>query len=437
MSVLVFERKVSKGFYRSLAEKVCPRARIVSLSDFRNVASNWVGDYIYNSRYDRPNELCDRFSDEIIARCRFLRFLPRSKAELLSRRVCNGIEELFDAEEFDAVFQGMVDNYTLDIVERIANSRGVPVVSFCGHFFPGYFRITTRGEFNELRSDVSNDEVRSVKSAVIKPDYRPSFELMAEKSPSELRKIYYRRKFIEELYYPFMKLAERDGDNYHYNTLLLREGGRSRISKSRYEGFFAEASLRNIDLSETVYLPLHMIPEATTDYWCRDVSQVRYEEAVLEFIRKSDRSVVILVKEHPSMDGWRDPSFYKKLMQFDNVVLLPPHLNSNGVVDMVDAVVVHTGSVGVEALMRGKKAYCLTENYYSSLHPNAIRVDRVTLEMLRSEPDRYSCDLFVSDLLKGLWKGRWYPGRGCREKSTFEALVASAKSFLDRRQVEP
>lgn len=430
--VLAFEDRASRGYYCELANAVFgAKARISTLSDFRGVGEKWTGEFIYSDAYDDPNDSFETHKLEIIARCRFLRSLPAIKAETLARRVWNGIEQLFDKESYQAVFQRMVDNYTLDIVARIANIRNIPVVSFVGHFFSGYFRITVRGELNIIRDTIDPGEVNAVCSNVLRDEFKPSFDRMKEKTRSRLIKTYVRRKLIEEVYYPLKKFIDRDPDNYHYGTLVLRSSNCAYVSRKRYENFSTVEDLRRLDRRKIVYLPLHMIPEATTDYWCDDWRQVQYEDCVANFVANSSSGIVFAIKEHPSMDGWRDPSFYKRLKEFPNVLLLPPSENSNAVLACSNAVAVHTGSVGVEALMRHMRAFCLTRNYYSGLHPAAQIVSSINESDLSAPVPRYDTEYFVEALLKGLYAGTWRPNKQCRE-STFNDLVAASRLYLER-----
>lgn len=429
--VVAFERKATDGIYTDLAKAVYPSLPVLSISNFRGVSEIWTGTYLYDKN---PATLSDdyvRQETDIIQRCRFLRSLDFETARGLASRFWNEMTKLFDTEHIVAVFQPMVDEYTLDIMERVARAHGVPVVSFVGHFFNGYFCITTRGELNILRDHPTQDEIRAICASVLSTDYKPSFERMKQKSQAQVAKVFCRRKLIETCYYPLMKKVERDPLNYHYNTIVLGGAGFSYVSNRRYEGFSSIEDIAGLDLARTVYLPLHMIPEATTDYWCDDWHQVRYEEGIVNTIESSDDDIIFAVKEHPSMDGWRNPAFYKRLLAYPNVYLIPPHENSNALLNLVDNVVVHTGSVGIEALMRGKRAFCLTSNYYSDLHPAVVRCQAVHLNQMMEPIPEYDPDVFVGDLLRGLYPGTWVPTKNCR-KSSFDALVAASKAYLGR-----
>lgn len=429
-TVIAFERKATDGIYTDLAKNVFPDANVITISNFRGIGDIWTGDYIYDGKNEAISVEFLQYKEDIIQRCRFLRSIDSNLAFSLALRFWNAMMRLFDSKDISAVFQPMIDEYTLDIMERVASLHKVPVVSFVGHFFGNYFRVTSRGELNNLRESIEEKEINAVYSKVLEPVFKPSFERMKEKSQFQILIIYFRRKLIEDVYYPLMKIIEHDPLNYHYNTCVLKGSGFNYVSSGRYKKFSSLEEIRKLKRETMVYLPLHMIPEATTDYWCDDWRMTRYEEGILSLLDRSDPRINFIVKEHPSMDGWRNPSFYSELSGCENVYLMKPHENSNQILDLVDNVAVHTGSVGVEALMRGKRVFCLTQNYYSDLHPAAIHVSALTLDQLIDPVPKYDSYIFIEDLLKGLYPGVWVPNKKCRE-SSFEALVAASKLYLN------
>lgn len=429
--VLAYETRSSKGLYTDLAKAVYPNIKVVSVSNFRNTADIWTGAYIYKELGQFDDEDYKAAEIEIVNRCRFLRSLDGQRAKELASKVWKGISSIFAEYKVVAVFQRMIDEYTLDITERIAKIHDVPVVSFVGHFFNGYFRITTRGELNELREQPSQSEIETVCESVLSSGYKPSFDRMKKKSQTQVIKTFLRRRLIETLYYPMMKKWDCDPLNYHYNTAVLRGADFSYVSKHRYDGFASIDDISQLSLEKVAYLPLHMIPEATTDYWCNDWRLSDYENGIIKMIEASDRDVVFVVKEHPSMDGWRNPDFYKQLSSLQNVYLIPPHENSNRLLDLVANVVVHTGSVGVEALMRGKRTFCLTPNYYSKLHPAVILCSSIRIEQMMESIPEYELEVFVGNLLQGLYPGIWMPNKKCRE-SSFDALVDASRAYIER-----
>lgn len=427
---LAVERKDSKGIYTKIASRVL-RGSVLSLSDFRGVAQIWTGEYIYNSKFDVPNLNFELVSEEVIARCRFLRSLDRVTANRIALRFWNGMEELFTQNNIEAVFQPMIDNYTLDIVARVAELNDIPIISYDRFFIKGYFRITTRGELNQIRNYITAEETDSVLNMLLLPEYQSKLARSQSLNSFQLNKTYYRRKVIESIYNPLMKKIEHDKYNYHYNTYILKGSSRAYISKNRYNKFISKKDLEQINYKYAIYLPLHMIPEATTDYWTSDWHNLDYEKKIINLVKSSDKQIQFLIKEHPSMDGWRNPDFYKELNKLNNVVLISPEVKSNDLLALCKYVLVQTGSVGIEALIRGKKVFTISDNYYSNLHPNIKKINYVSREDLLFKTEEFSNDDFIASLLKGAWKGNWIPGKKCGD-SPIEDLVESACAFLSK-----
>ena len=120
MKILIHVRTWNKEFYCRLANMAFENPDITMIADFRGLADVWSGDYLYDKSYDVSNEDFEEQKDDIITRCRFLRSIPRQKAEELARRFWNGTEKLFQEQKYDVVISPVADCYTMDILERMA-----------------------------------------------------------------------------------------------------------------------------------------------------------------------------------------------------------------------------------------------------------------------------------------------------------------------------
>lgn len=103
-----------------------------------------------------------------------------------------------------------------------------------------------------------------------------------------------------------------------------------------------------------ILFPLHLIPESSTftyaPYFCTEIF-------IIESLAKSvPWNVKILVKEHWSMLGQRPLSFYKKLQQLPNVILVSPFQTKDPKQFIADSlgVVTITGTTALEAAFLGK-----------------------------------------------------------------------------------
>ncbi|WP_421775356.1 hypothetical protein [Gracilimonas sp.] len=174
-----------------------------------------------------------------------------------------------------------------------------------------------------------------------------------------------------------------------------------------------------------VFVALHYQPEETS---CPSgkifVDQVLMVEALSKHLPKN---VSIFVKEHPSqfnpkMEGQtgRNLSFYQKLEKIDRVKFISTSINSFHLIDNSLAVATLTGTVGVEALVRGKSAIVFGTAWYESLS-GVIKINkRQDLESMYEKIRRHSID--EDAILKGLTNIRnhslkAYHYKGVKEKT--------------------
>ncbi|MCM1213736.1 MAG: hypothetical protein NC548_04350 [Lachnospiraceae bacterium] len=295
-------------------------------------------------------------------------------------------------------------------MERVAKQHEILYVSFVGHFFNGYTRISVRGELNKFPRVVSQQEIQSTLQEVLRIEYKPKFEANQQKKYYDVIKIYI-REIIKRNYFNIKKVVSRDPDNYHYGTVLEKNWHFKKVMDKNIEHYFEhmEDVRDKIEKnSKTVLLPLHLAPEATVEYWCDRVEFALYEESILKIVSEASKEVVLVIKEHPAMFLRRDLEFYRELKKYENVHLIHPYDNSNELLEWIDNVAVYTGSVGVEALFRGKRVFTFTDNYYSDLHPNIYKIDKIDRSIFDYPVVDYSNEKFMSDLLQGMFQAKFY-----------------------------
>lgn len=431
MNILIYVRPKSENFFRSVANNVFDDPQIVTFSDFNNLADVWAGKFIYSDDYDRPNADFEKEAPDILPRCRTLRKMNQEKAYSLALRYWNGMEEFFSQNKFDYLLTIPVDCYSLDIICRIAQKHNIHIISIIGSPFQGRAKITLRGEYNKVREDVPDSEIKELIDKMTKVNYLSPSEIKnVTKNHSSIIKFYTRRWLIENIYYPLLKLINRDPLNYHYNIYEVKGIPiRKRIDRN-FEKRFKHISDLNIEPKSTVYYPLHLIPEATTDYWCPDIHVANYNKFILDMINNADPRITFIIKEHPAMYGRRDLDFYDKLNSIPNVILLHPMDRSNNLLQEVENVVVDNGTVGIEALLRGKRVICMSENYYYKFHPNAFRVNKVSIESLSFPLQKYNNQEFAKALLQGCFPSDFRNSRNGIPQSNVSQVVKGIKSYI-------
>ena len=111
-----------------------------------------------------------------------------------------------------------------------------------------------------------------------------------------------------------------------------------------------------------VYFPLSVTPEATTCV----VAPLYSDQLVLigALAQSLPAGWKLVVKDHLPMCGRRSASFYQQAMQFQNVVLVDPTLNSEKLVRDAQAVAVISGTSGWEAMLHGRPVLAFSDVWY-------------------------------------------------------------------------
>lgn len=161
--------------------------------------------------------------------------------------------------------------------------------------------------------------------------------------------------------------------NYYYNygntkpKILLEKISRSSGRKYR-EHFLNNNSNLNPDFDRPfVYYPLHYEPERIL---LVDAKFYDNQLAVISSIAKSlPISHLLYVKEHPMMKtiGWRPISYYTKIIELPNVVLLHHTISSEEIVKKCSLVVTIAGTAGLEAAFYSKPTILLIHQLYSMI----------------------------------------------------------------------
>lgn len=431
MKILVYVRKFSRELFENIVNEVFPEDEKLYFSDFKHVGDIWAGTYIYNKSFDNRNPELDKQMEDIVCRDRSLRKMDKERRERLVTRYWNGIDALFRQENFEELFTHSVDCYGIDILIRIANKYKVHVISFTGSFIGGYSWFHQRGERHPLDRNVSQEEAKKVLNKLIQKRYLPPSEHKnVKRTAIDIYLFFYRRKLVENIYYPLRKILEQDPDNYHYNMFNWKGEKLRDYYNNDYEKYFLHVNeIDSID-EDTVYFPLHYIPEDTTDYWNENIPKITYHEYVYRIIKKSNPKIKFLIKEHPAMYGKRKIEFYRKISKFPNVIIIHPLDASNDLLEKVQNVLVDNGTVGVEALLRGKRVISLSENYYSDLHPNITVVNELEIEHMHTPLVEYDNLIFMQNLLDGLFKTNFVNNKHPGDSQTAHQIAKGVKVLL-------
>lgn len=431
-NVLLYERPFSAKLFRDVIQKVHGDADVTGVSSYRGSSDIWSGEYLYDAMLDYDSGISEEEIRDIIVRDRSLTAMPYERARRIVTRFWNGAQKLFEQGKFDYLYTINIDCYEIDILLRLADRFRVIPISFVGCFIPGYTFLTLRGERRKLDRPVSDCEAEAVTKKLLDKYYLPPSEQHnVKKQEADVRKYFYRRLLIERLYNPLQRAIQRDPDNLIFNVPLIGHSRLTDYMTDSYDKYFVPLDELNIDRGTTVYHPLHVIPEASTSYFCQDVAKLGYEKYVCSIIENADPGINFLIKEHPGMYGRRKLAFYDKLNSYPNVQLISPFASSNELLEMVDTVVVDNGTVGFESLLRGKRVLALEDNYYDDLHPNVFRISSLKKGDLSKPLQAYDSVTTVKSLLTDLFPSD-YSNNKQQETCSADQIADGVRMYLSQ-----
>lgn len=190
-----------------------------------------------------------------------------------------------------------------------------------------------------------------------------------------------------------------------------------------------------IPKGRTLYFPLHMQPEYTTDVRAPFFSN---QLALIESIAKAAPiGSRLLVKDHPAMRGSRDLSYYRRLRSLYNVYLLSPAVDSHNLIVGADVNLTITGTTAWESILYEKPVIAfgpLFYGYFDQIYPcrNVADLPELIPEAIRNfRPDRTLLLKFIWSFLATAPNFQWgstirYPG--VIEKNNLEQI---ARTVLD------
>jgi len=209
---------------------------------------------------------------------------------------------------------------------------------------------------------------------------------------------------------------------HKYNTLkylslfiktILKEFFKD-YKKSKILKFYDKISVFPSFESPYLFFPLNYQPEASTIPLAGRYSDL---DLIANLVANNlPKGIMLFIKEHPRMSLNRDRLFYEKLTSYDNVVLIKISANSHKLIKNSKAVVVTTGSAGLEAfvnkipvIMFGSRIYQYAKGVYKiytteqlinalkSITSNEINISDRDIYIFFKSLEKYSTDSYLSD----------------------------------------
>ncbi len=172
---------------------------------------------------------------------------------------------------------------------------------------------------------------------------------------------------------------------YRYSLLAKTRAFLTRTSNRVQQRLFVPWS-RDLPARPFVFFAPHYQPEAATlasaPVWSDMLAIIRMLSASLP------AGFQLVVKDHPIIGGHRSAAFYRAAVDLPNVVLLPAAYPTAPLIEKCSMVSTVAGTVGLQALMRGKLLLLFGHVYYDCIDG-----------ILRPPPDMNDLPILLKDVL--------------------------------------
>jgi hypothetical protein len=346
------------------------------LTDRRGEGDRWVTDDFYRAfrafyrqRAESSDLLDPEALEDIIARCRVLRWLPRRKALAMALAMGEAMDAVLDEVRPGVVIGFTIDSYVSDILARRAAARGLQYYELTSSALTDLCMVAQRGVMCTVQADPDPDLLEEKVHELVDPFYKPTI-FPPPPTFTKLRFLriisYFRTRAAFFRAYSWYR---RDPLNLHYLDAQPMLGHKPRYGDirmvDRVDRDWHER-MERFPKERRVIFPLQLFPEASIDYWVEDLGLVAYEDMLVEAAAAfADEGFHVMVKDHPLQFGFRQIELIDRLRALPNLSIIPYEVRSNALLGMVGACLTTTGTPGLQSAILGLKSIA-TPNYYTT-----------------------------------------------------------------------
>jgi hypothetical protein len=210
-------------------------------------------------------------------------------------------------------------------------------------------------KFNKERIELFLEKFRS--------NYNVFFDVLGSGKP---RLFFYFKIFKEAIKEQLTRIIstkkiDKGLDNIEYFL------DKNRLNSKRIKNIFEYTKIKYDEYmpgEDYYFYPLHLEPEAVVLYWSDGIysNQVKLIENIAAQLPPN---IMLYVKDHPHLYGYRDVADYKRIQNIPNVKLLEPHLPGKKIVNDSIGVITLNGTAGFEALLLNKQTISFGSAFYN------------------------------------------------------------------------
>ena len=313
-----------------------------------NIWNIAYGDKFFHPRYNLYYEFTE---DEILN---------------LIEEECIFYEKILEDVKPDFLALFMTNNHPTQLLHEICKNKKIKILMLIPTKFRGRFLISENeygvdkvGELNtKILNSKTNDDLKKFWNNYNLLKHVSNFEKTHFKSHT-----WQRYKAILSYFLDFgdQSYMERYSSFGRSKIKVFVNKLNKKLKKSAITSFLDKNLDKSISTEPFVYFPLHYEPERIT------LTAGRYYPDQITAVTNIARSLPVgfklYVKEHPAQGtlGWRDTSFYKKIMKMPNVKLLHPSVTHEEIMKNCSLVITIAGSAALEAAFFNKPTIILGE----------------------------------------------------------------------------
>lgn len=377
--VLVFGRRRNFSRVRKMGRELFPECRIDLWSGERLGGSSveWWGRAFYREyeeledggyEHSLPAEVDSVDIDDVVSRCRILRLLDPAEGRARAAAGVRAWHSILRDREYSFALLLPVDSFVLDTLERTARSLGVPALYPVGSPFTGRIRFTDRGRLLGTISldDEESEDLQRESDRLREDHFRPGWLFGVDSSPSRtvLRRLIW--DMAKTLPYAAYRILARDPKSFSFAPYRLQRKSKWSTPGKALAALRAERDSVEELPSDFAFVPLQMYPEASTDYWIRELSARPTPEAIIRLVKALSREMPVVVKEHPAVVGRRPARILEALRSMENVDFAPL-LAPVGALIQKAGLVAGPGSTSMfQAVVNQKRTLFLGTPYYGA-----------------------------------------------------------------------
>ena len=308
------------------------------------------------------------------------RFYKFTKEEILSI-----LEQ--ESKLYESILDEIKPNYFLTydppfhhqkLLLEICRAKGIKVLSICGTGFKNKNILVEDGatfdlDPNSISDNFFNDKVTTTNTT------NDSYDLVVQ-NYLENRNSKFFNKFKALKDY----LLNFDSENLINSNFMYYGRSKFKVTKDalflefkrkRNYHFLQKFSVLSPDLhTHFVYFPMNVDEELNILHYAP------YYTNQIEVIRHVAKSIpinyVLYVKEHiaSKLRGWKDPDYYKQIMDIPNIVFINPLFDNNVLLTNSKLVIAIRGTTALKAMKYGKASIIFGEQAFQIM-PSVFKVD--------------------------------------------------------------